>query len=162
MPVNLSTVQKWIKDVDSLGECMVTVWRVGGKVTRIFCALCSKHQDRLRAVRNFSSAFVDGITETALKKDNVCKHQRSDMHGKAVNMEREPTINEIYSSTPLWRAFASASLEEINRVSKPFDIGLFSIASWWGKNAHTLFNYNRFKPGFLLMPRCMRFKVTSM
>ena len=98
-------------------------------MTRIFCALCSKHQDRLRAVRNFSSAFVDGITETALKKDNVCKHQRSDMHGKAVNMEREPTINEIYSSTPLWRAFASASLEEINRVSKPFDIGLFSIAS---------------------------------
>ena len=99
----------------------------GGKVTRIFCALCTKHQDRLRAVRNFISAFVDGITETALKKDNVCKHQRSDMHGKAVNMERQPTINEIYSSTPLWRAFASESLEEINRVSKLFDIAFMLV-----------------------------------
>ena len=65
MPVNLSTVQKWIKDVDSLGEWL-QYDESGGKVTRIFCALCSKHQDRLRAVRNFSSAFVDGITETTL------------------------------------------------------------------------------------------------
>ena len=119
MPVNLSTVQKWIEDVDSLGEWL-RYDESGGKVNRIFCALFSKHQDRLREVRNFSSAFVDGITETALKKDNVCKHQRSDMHGKAVNMEWQPTINEIYSSTPLWRAFASANLEEINRVSKLF------------------------------------------
>ena len=126
-------------------------------MTRIFCALCSKHQDRLRAVRNFSSAFVDGITETALKKDNVCKHQRSDMRGKAVNIERQPTINEIYSSMPLWRAFASASLEEINRVSKLFDIACFRSRAD-EENAHTLFNYNRFKPGFLLMPRCMRSK----
>ena len=110
MPVNLSTVQKWIKDVDSLGEWL-RYDESGGKVTRIFCVFCSKHQDRLRAVRNFSSAFVDGITETALKKDNVCKHQRSDMHRKAINMEQQPTINEIYSSTPLWRAFASASLD---------------------------------------------------
>ena len=126
MPVNLSTVQKWIKDVDSLGEWL-RYDESGGKVTRIFYALCSKHQDRLRAVRNFSSAFVDGITETALKKDNVCKHQRSDMHRKAVNMERQPTINEIYSSTPLWRAFVLASLEEINRVSKLFDIAFMLV-----------------------------------
>ena len=126
MPVNLSTVQKWIKDVDSLGEWL---WydESGGKVTRIFCALRSKHQDCLRAVRNFSSAFVDGITETALKKVNVCKHQRSDMHGKAVNMEQQLTINEIYSSIPLGRAFASASLEEINHVSKLFDIAYMLV-----------------------------------
>ena len=74
MPVNLSTVQKWIKNVDSRGEWL-RYDESGGKVTRILCALCSKHQDRLRAMRNFSSAFIDGITETALKKDNVCKHQ---------------------------------------------------------------------------------------
>ena len=73
------------------------------------------------------SAFVDGITKTALKKDIVCKHQRSDMHKKAVNMERQPTINEIYSSMPLWRAFALASLEEINHVSKLFDIAFMLV-----------------------------------
>ena len=78
-------------------------------------------------MRNFSSAFVNGITETALKKDNVCKHQQSDMHGKAVNMKWQPTINEIYSSMPLGRAFASASLEEINRVSKLFDIAYMLV-----------------------------------
>lgn len=96
--------------------------RAGGKVTRIFCSLCTKYQDRLQAVRNFSSSFVDGVTNTALKKDNVSKHQRSDMHKKAVNMERQLSINEIYQSTPLARAFSSATSEEVSRVSKLFEI----------------------------------------
>ena len=40
------------------------------------------------------------------------------------------------------------------------------IASWWGKNAHTLFNYNYyywFKAEFLFMLRCIcAFNVTSL
>ena len=96
MSVNLSTVQKWIQDVDSLGEWLRYV-ESRGKVTRIFCVLCTKHQGRLRSVRNFSAAFVDGITGTALKKDNVNKHRKSDMHTKAVNLERQSaTVSEIY------------------------------------------------------------------
>ena len=38
----------------------------------------------------FNSAFIDGVTGSALKKDNVAKHKKSDMHSKAVNMERMP------------------------------------------------------------------------
>ena len=121
MSVSLSTVKKWIKDVEGLGEWLLYD-ESSGNVTRIFCKLCSKHQDRLRAVRNFNSAFVVGITGTALKKDNVCKHQRSDIHAKAINMDRQPTISEIYRSTPLGRAFASANSEETGRVSKLFEI----------------------------------------
>ena len=32
--------------------------------------------------------FVDGIRGTALKEDNVVKYSRSDMHSKALQMER--------------------------------------------------------------------------
>ena len=50
MSMNLSTVKNWIKDVDSLG-----VWlrydEADGKVTQIFCALCTKHVGRLFAWR---------------------------------------------------------------------------------------------------------------
>ena len=60
------------------------------KLPDFFCELCHKHRDRLRAIRNFSSAFIDGVTGSALKKDNVAKHKKSDMHSKAVNMERMP------------------------------------------------------------------------
>ena len=44
-----------------------------GKVTRFFC-----DKDPLHAIRNFSSSFVDGISGTALKKDNVKKHRHSE------------------------------------------------------------------------------------
>ena len=86
--VILSTVQNWEKDVDSLREWL-RYDQSGGNVTRIFCELCHKHRDRLRAIRNFNSAFIDGVTGSALKKDNVAKHKKSDMHSKAVNMESE-------------------------------------------------------------------------
>ena len=74
----------------------------GGKVTRLFCELCHKHRDRLRAIRDFNSAFIDVVTGSALKKDNVAKHKKSDLHSKAVNMERMPakTIHFCEKKTP--------------------------------------------------------------
>ena len=121
--VSLSTVQNWEKDVDSLREWL-RYDQSGGKVTRIFCELCHKHRDRLREIRNFNSAFIDGVTGSALKKDNVAKHKKSDMHSKAVNMERMParTITSIMKSTPLGKAYASANSEETGRVSKLFKV----------------------------------------
>eukprot|EP00731_Ephydatia_muelleri_P028874 Em0020g518a len=69
----------------------------------IFCALCAKHVDRLKAIRNYSPAFINGLVGSALKKDNVAKHKKFDMHGKAVNMELQSTrtVNSILTSTPL-------------------------------------------------------------
>eukprot|EP00731_Ephydatia_muelleri_P004469 Em0002g645a len=67
MLANLTTVQKWSKELDRL------------------------------AIRNYSlHAFIDGIVGSALKKDNVAKQQKTDMHGKDVNMELQPvTVNLI-------------------------------------------------------------------
>ena len=78
MSVNLPTMQKWTEELDSLGDWL---WydELFGKVTQISCALFAKHKDRLLALRNLSASFVDRISNTALKKDNVNKHQRSDM-----------------------------------------------------------------------------------
>ena len=121
MSVNLSTVQKWIKDVDSLGEWL-RYDESGGKVKRIFCALCTKHKERLRGARNFSGSFVDIICETALKNDNVKKHQKSDQHARAVDIERKPTVTEIYRYTPIGRALARSSQEQTTRVCKLFEV----------------------------------------
>ena len=100
--------------------------RGNGEVDRIRCPLCL-NEDRLRAIRNYSTgAFMHGITGSALEKDNVVKHSKSDIHKKAVSLERQPTrtINEILRSTPIGRAVASASRSsEKERVS-----GLFEVA----------------------------------
>ena len=60
------------------------------------------------------------------RKDNVVKYSKSDIHKKAVSLERQPTrtINEILRSTPIGRAVASASSEEKDRVmiSRLFEV----------------------------------------
>jgi len=41
-------------------------------LTKVRCAygvLCAKNRERLRSFRNFSDAFVNGITCSALKRD---------------------------------------------------------------------------------------------
>ena len=66
--------------------------RGNGEVDRICCLLCL-NEDRLRAIRNYSmhvGAFVHGINGSALEKDNVVKHSKSDIHEKAVSHELQP------------------------------------------------------------------------
>ena len=92
-------------------------------MTRVYCELCSKHSDKLKSLRNFSPAFVGGVTGSALKKDNVVKHSKSDMHTRAVSMSRKPkTRNDIFRDTPIGRALAGASGTKMARVSKLFDL----------------------------------------
>ena len=53
---------------------------------RIFCALWTDCEP-------CNKAFIQGISATVLKKDNVSKHMRTDMHAKACNMARQPTFD---------------------------------------------------------------------
>ena len=50
----------------------------------------------LHCLRNFSTAFINGIVGTAIKEDNVSK---ADMQVIAFNLERKPTmaLSGIYS-----------------------------------------------------------------
>ena len=52
MAVNLSTVSKWKKEFNVHGEWLHYDEATEGKVNRIRCLLCSKHEDRLQAIRN--------------------------------------------------------------------------------------------------------------
>ena len=73
---------------------------------------------------------MDGISGSALKKDNVAKHSKSDMHVKAMNLVKNKSMSlaAIYKSTPLAKAVASANAEDRCRVSKLFEIAYFIAA----------------------------------
>ena len=76
-----------------------------GTVTHVYCELCSKH--KLKSLRNFSPSFVNGITGSSLKIDNVVKHSKSDMHTRAVNMLKKPkTMDEIFGKISIGRALS--------------------------------------------------------
>ena len=123
MSVNLSTVQKWAKEVDSLGEWLC-FGEHGGKVERITCALCCKHRDRLRAVWNYSVAIVDGFCSTALKKDNVVKHSHSDMHSKARQMERRQLLIKFWGLLTTYEIVSAKRYAKFQSKTVPGDIVL--------------------------------------
>ena len=123
MSVNLATVKRWAKEMDSENEWLH--YDVEDEsVIKIYCALCLKYKDRLKCLRNYSPSFIKGIVGTSLKKDNAKKHSKSNIHCKACDMERRPlmTLSAIYSSTPLGKAITGATSQEVQRLSKLFDI----------------------------------------
>ena len=120
--VQLQTVKKWKKDLDILGEWLCYN-ETAGCVTRVYCEVCAKHADNLKCLRNYSPSFVNGVTGSSLKKDNIVKHSKSDMHKKALSISKRPrTMEDLYRSTPIGRALACASEEEMLRVSKLVDV----------------------------------------
>jgi len=77
--ISEKTFQSWLKTLDPNG-----IWIRGEifdrSVVRIWCALRAKHCERLRCFRNFSYAFINGITGSALKRDALSKHMTTAAH----------------------------------------------------------------------------------
>ena len=59
-----------------------------GCVVRVYCEMCLKHAERL--TRNYSPSFVNGVTGSSLKKDNIVEHSKSDVHKKAISITKRP------------------------------------------------------------------------
>ena len=79
--VGLVTVKSWTRELDPNRKWLrYDTQMVKGKdtMTKITCEVCQTHQSRLRALRNFSRAFIDGIINGAIKKDTVVKHAKSE------------------------------------------------------------------------------------
>jgi len=66
--ISEKTFQFWLKTLDPSG-----IWicdEIFDKsAVRIWCVLCAKLRKRLRSFCNFSDAFVNSITGSALKRD---------------------------------------------------------------------------------------------
>ena len=51
---------------------------------------CTKQLNKIKGVRSFSDAFIRGIEGSCLKKDNLKKHETTDYHQKAKQLEKGP------------------------------------------------------------------------
>ena len=61
-----------------------------------------------------------------MKKDNILKHLITDSHKRAANLEKQCytswSIDELYKTTPIGRAFAGVSHKHKEQVLKLFEI----------------------------------------
>ena len=100
--------------------------------------LCAKHHDKLQCVRNYSDSFVKGIEGTAMKKDNILKHQKSEQHTRALRYESEPmSMLDVYSKTPLGKALANSERADRDNVGR-----LIEIVYMMAKRALPFNNFN--------------------
>lgn len=107
---------------------------------RVFpaCLLCAKHHHKFQCVRNYSISFVKGIEGTAVKKDNILKHQKSEQHTRALRYESEPmSMLEVYSKTPLGEALVNSEQADRDNVGR-----LIEIVYMMAKRALPFNNFN--------------------
>ena len=123
--VKYGTAAKWSELFDPKGEWLEIEIECG-IAQKITCKICRKHEDRIKLSSNFSRSFVQGISGDSLKKDNIWKHLKTDMHTRAANLEKQCcaplSIDELYKTTPIVRAFASVSDNQKEQVLKLFEI----------------------------------------
>jgi len=66
--ISEKTFQSWLKTLDPNGT-WIRDEIFHKSAVRIWCVLCAKHHEHLCLFRNFSDAFVNGITGSTLKRD---------------------------------------------------------------------------------------------
>lgn len=67
---------------------------------------------KLRSLHNFNQAFINGVKGSALKKDNVVKHSRSEMQKKAIalSVKLKLTLDAIFKTTNTNRKSVGSSI----------------------------------------------------
>ena len=100
MTVKEKTANNWMRDVDPRGIWMrLTV--ENGEVKKVTCALCIKFEEEMRERRNFSAAFINGISGSAIKKDNIVKHKDSVQHQDATMRSHGSCKRQALYTTPI-------------------------------------------------------------
>jgi len=77
--VSEKTLKTWRTAKDQ-NDCWIRAEVVERNAIQVWCTLCAKNIERLRGFRYFSEAVINGISESALKRDWLAKHMVSGAH----------------------------------------------------------------------------------
>ncbi|XP_029463373.1 death domain-containing protein CRADD isoform X1 [Rhinatrema bivittatum] len=122
--VRVSTTKKWTDELDPEGEWLEVVKNPFNQdyAESVFCRLCRKWAEKIQTMRNYNEAFVKGTRGLSVKKDNVRKHKKSEMHTQAYNLEKKlVTKDQIDKSLLAWD-FLNSGMQEKNRIRKLLQI----------------------------------------
>ena len=118
---NLKTVKKWETSL----KCKVDILEIAnGKVVRIKCTVCTKHESQIKHMKGFNQAWIDG-TES-VKKDSLEKHLKGDPHKTAKDLELKSTLGaspyqeKVVSQSPIGRGLTK--MREADKEVRTFHI----------------------------------------
>ena len=101
--VLLKTFSNWVCTLKaSWLECEETA----GRVTCIKCKLCIRHENKIKYLKNFNKAFIEGVRGSSIKKDQVVKHAGTESHRRAEGLDKDPlSVNELLQKTAIGKVF---------------------------------------------------------
>ena len=120
--VKSATVDKWILDYDktlSTSTWMQYERSDRSHVSKIFCSICKRYEDRIKGSRNFNRAFIDGSAN--LRTSSFRDHAKSDMHERAMSLLKKEQSSSITEYSPLFRSFAKMDPTAERRMKWKFD-----------------------------------------
>ena len=127
--VTVTTVEKWKKTYDK--ELQTSLWLAyeraedRNQVRSLVCSICRKFESKLRGIKHFSRAFVDGSTN--LKTSSFKDHASSTMHSRALVLLRKEQSESSGSScvtdySPIARALSVLDKDTKAKLVKKFQI----------------------------------------
>ena len=117
------SVDKWISDYDK--QLNTTTWLKYSVVDRVLvesmkCSVCSKFNNKLIGMRNYSSAFIDGSRN--LRISSFKDHAASAMHLRAMNLLKKEQGVDICEYAPIAKAISTMDETAREISKKKFDI----------------------------------------
>ena len=98
--VKYDTFKKWQSNVDAEMQtltwldlnCVAELSSKNQIVKQLKCKICSKYQERITGIRNFSDKWIVGAD--CVRTSNIRDHSKSDQHIAAMNLHRKDAGKE--------------------------------------------------------------------
>lgn len=130
--VSLATFDKWKRQFDDQYDTLR--WLQCDKdatdhtVTLLWCEVCRKYSDRIRTMRNFSTAWVNGSANQ--RNSNIVDHAKSEQHAAAMACMRADTgesvaeekVVFVVENSALFATFPFMDAGEMERMKKKLHI----------------------------------------
>jgi len=93
-------------------------------VASLLWSVCQEFDNRLRGMKNYSSAFVTGATN--LRSLNFKDHAKMEMHSKAMSLYRQKTTSSI-SEAPIVKAISRMDSALQQRMVRKFEVAYMIV-----------------------------------
>ena len=136
--VKYDTFKRWQSEFDPEltwldSDCVATVESRNQIVKQLKCQICTKYQNRITGIRNFSNKWIVGAD--CLRTSNIRDHSKSDQHIAAMNLHRRDFGKDqgisVVEFAPIAKNLHTLPEDERKKVEIKFDIAYFIATEPW-------------------------------
>ena len=126
--ITAHTVEKWKRENDkNLNTASWLTYKMADRdhVKSIACSVCTMFNEKLKSMRNYTPAFIDGSVN--LRTSSFKDHASSDMHARAMMLLKRKQAVDVHEYSPIARVLSTMDETSKERMKRKFEVA-FTIA----------------------------------